>query len=410
MDELKYLLHNAPSDSVCRQVVEHYLVGLRAALIRVLTLQSETVCVEAGHALIESLGQLLSAEPVKTHLPEDEQTDREPPISVDVPGAVISSVRQDLEVEAETVRTEKLRPGRVGIIRLHKLIKRFAQDNQVESYIGKIEFHGNSDAELWNEFQRFLLRMPRPIFLKWETDADSFLTNCMAHRDQTRAVLLPGKSHRMIYPGLSGKIEATGLSLSPHVEPFVGRGVDDGAEVSPDFTVLAEAASICLHFLEADRNISNCVENLNRFKPAVPQSEDERQRYRSAILDRFKQVVNGNEDKRQAFIETADLAEAIFSLVYMPPADPDDSWWSWLHYKTFAALQSIARGYEPYGLNIKLQWLVGKYKDVHHRCGKNDMLIDSDNRNRIVVACLRPFIEINNTEGSTKLPGRVIYR
>lgn len=448
MDMLKELLDKAPAESHYRLIVESYIVGLRAALERAIACDGEPEGNQAARDIVEWLHSLPATLLPPSPLPEPEleaKEQKEPadgksqPLCSGEAGAAESA--QDLQLSApesrivdqESISESTLPPDEVNMPRaseptpvvgigrqtrqdsprgakLRKFFNQLVQDKEVKSYVGKLEWSGNADEELWNDIQRCLLRMPRAVSMKWEAELEALLPKYGSRCDHSGSVLLYGSSNKSIYPGLSGKLRARGLGLSPDVQPPIDYQSAKDVRLRPALSVLAESAGICLHFVRADRNIANCLESLNRYKPIIPQNDEEKERYSNSLLLRFKEVVEGNENPAQAFMQTVKLAEAIFSLVYMPPADRDNSWWGNLHYETFLALQNVAREYQADGLDIKLQWLAGKYEDIYHRTGKTDLFIDSDHKNKRVVACLRPFILITSPEGPLETLGRVIYR
>ena len=294
---------------------------------------------------------------------------------------------------------------------LQALYDEFQGSRALEPYLGQVHLHSTEDAALWTEIQHLLLRVPAAIAQDWQ-DRVQHLVQVSGARSDGAALLhaLPWiapsaadptpTGTTVVYPGLSGSVQAAGLGLSPSVpiEPQL-----DLESTSDDLVTLAKIVTICLHFAEQpDPMLHHALQSLDSFGLKPLTLMQERRKYVNALLDRFKrvQIAEKSQDVFAIFSARLDLDEAIHSLVYLPPVDRDTSWWGKLQQSARRTLMVKARQY-----NIQVRALWGSYAEVR-KWSKNDLEIDIGGIQGEVSACLRVYIKVNGDA----LPGRVIFR
>jgi hypothetical protein len=203
----------------------------------------------------------------------------------------------------------------------------------------------------------------------------------------------------VIYPGLTGTVEATGLrsASSAALDPRVGAPPD------ADLRFLAGVTSAWLWFIDHDPRLHHCLGGVFRFG-VPPLSGDQRTRYQAELLRIWERVcAAGSKDAAGGLKDRLDLDEALHSLVYQPPADPA-SWWGQLQGQARATLLEARDGAVQAGCHVHLQLLGGNFADVN-RLAPNSLEVDYGAPGEVVV-CLRVWARIDGEE----LKGRVLYR
>jgi hypothetical protein len=248
--------------------------------------------------------------------------------------------------------------------------------------------------------QRLLLRAPPDLAEDWKKRSLTLAIQLGAQEDATRVEVLPLGREGIIYPGLTGAVEATGLRTAPSapLDPRVQAPADG------DLRVLAGVTSAWLWFLEHDPHLHHCLQSVFRFG-VRPLSGDQRSRYVGELLrlwNRVRAWVGGAvmKDRLKGLLE---LDEALHSLVHQPPADPASWWGKLLTGARDTLFQARDRAVNA-GCQAHLQVLGGTFADVN-RLAPDSLQVDYGVPGE-VATCLRVWARIDGEE----LKGRVLYR
>lgn len=380
MDALDKLL--AIPNSELARVLQLSLQGLRATLQAALQTFPEDAGTEICQELIQALDHQLTSPSAWESILEPAQSS---------PSLILAPLAErKLEALYETVQG----------------------NSELEPYLGKIHLQNTDDAALWNEIQRLLLRVPTAIAQHWQARIQHLTQSVGAINDVSSTQLKPlpwiatlaadvnSQGTAVVYPGLTGSVQATGLCLSKQAT------LDHqlNAEVlQEDLAILAKVVTICLKFVEQpDQTLHHALQTIDSFELKSLTSPQERRKYVNALLDRFKrvQIAEKSQDITEILLARLDLDEAIHSLVYFPPVDRDTSWWGKLQQSARRTLMTKARQH-----NIQVRALWGSYAEVR-QWSKNDLEIDVGGIQGEVSACLRVYSKLNQED----LPGRVIFR
>jgi hypothetical protein len=331
-------------------VLRHGLRGLSASVGEALRQAPADPGASAGQAVLEELAELL----------------REPPRT----GALLAALRAEVEGSA-----------------------------RLQERLGPFRPQAATDAELWNEVQRLLLRLAPPDAQQWSARAAELACEAGARPASWVAHCLLDESSEVVYPGLTGSVEAPGLVLSPRATlhpalggPFTG----DAALFAPD-------VSFCLYFAEWDGTLHHALEAV-RPLGAHALTGAQRERYARELLRRFQQVRKAEGSSLAALHAWIALDEAIHSLVHRPPAERL-SWWQQRQQRARQRLDVAAERARRDGHRVHVRWLTGAYRQVK-AFSRNDWGLESGGNLGDVLACLRVYAEIDGQA----YPGRVIYR
>ena len=288
---------------------------------------------------------------------------------------------------------------------LGRLRQDFLDDQELQSYLDQVELHSTTDSDLWNEIQRLLLRVPENIAKEKQEHFLDIAEDAGAKADYKRSLYkIPFSSSKVLYPGLTETVQASGLQLSDEVplDQRLGEIKREG-----DLYVLAGVVSTCLELIEMETSLHHALESVYRFGLKSLHSEPEqRDKYIATLIDRFEraQKAEANLDPAVTLRTRLDLDEAIHSLVYLPPADRY-SWWGKLQQEARRTLKSVANQVRNAGYTVRIRYLWGPYAEVCAN-SKNDFELDSGGTPGEVLACLRVYAKINEEV----FPGRVLYR
>ncbi|GAB1540718.1 hypothetical protein NUACC21_33870 [Scytonema sp. NUACC21] len=294
----------------------------------------------------------------------------------------------------EPVATEsKLRPIAEAIL----------SDRDLSNYIGQYEFRSTNDSDLWNEIQYLLLRVPEKIAHTWREQILKAVSQLGAVEDKQLCISLPFTRNECIYPGLTGTVKATGLWLSERVN-FDSQLMVETRGGELDF--LAGVVSTCLQFIALDPSLHHALKSVDRFGVRSLNSESERSRYITVLIDRFRRVqaTADSPDLPVSLRARLDLDEAIHSLVYLPCSDRF-SWWGKLQQEARRTLDPVVEKARHAGYHVQIRPLWGTYADVFN-WSKDDLQLDIGGVPGEVSACLRVYAKINDEV----LPGRVLFR
>ena len=272
---------------------------------------------------------------------------------------------------------------------------------ELSQYIGEYQLQGNDDAQLWNEIQRLLLRVPQKQAEILRSQLLNQVITLGATEDQLSWQQLPFSSNEHIYSGLQGNIQASGLCFSNTIN------FDERLQFQrsgSELDILAAIVSICLKFIEIDPYLHHALRSVDRFGVRSLNSTD-KPKYINALIERFNRVkVTFNTDILISLRARLDLDEAIHSLVYLPCVDRF-SWWGKLQLEARRTLETAVQQARLGGYQIQMRPLWGTYADVYP-FSKDDLQIEIGGVPGEVSACLRVYAKINDEV----LPGRVLFR
>jgi len=368
------------------RVLRFSLHGLIAALEAALVNASTDPGIPACQEFLEELTALLES-------PAASQTTEPPSIS-------------ELSETGETI-FEPVLPGNSShsapssALRLSSLQVAILSDSDLQSYLGQLQPSDliHTDAELWNEIQRLLLRVPMVMADAWRSHISELLQTMDITEDNTTLIKIPASRDSVIYPGLTGAVQASGLSWSAS-EPLNQNfqvNASDG-----NLYLLAGIVSTCIHFIQTDTSLYHALKSIDRFEIRSLNNESERSKYINVLIERFQRIRTSETDSDPELMLRArlDLDEAIHSLVYLPPVERDASWWGKLQQEARRTLSSKAREY-----NAQIRPLWGLYADICN-WSKDDLELELGGIPGEVSACLRVYAKINEKV----FPGRVLFR
>jgi hypothetical protein len=372
----------ARSDSRASQALRWGLHGLRASLQAALDeAPGDSGCAELRGLVAELASLLESAGPLWS-----------PSLPLGEPGDLaLSGPQEDLPPSGPQVEAPRLLP----------LVRTITADPRFREMLHGKALREGSDEEIWNDVQRLFLRAPADLAAEGRLRAMLLVTQLGAEADLGRTETLPLGYDGIIYPGLAGAVEATGLrsALSSPLDPRVP------APPESDLRFLAGVTSAYLWFIEHDPNLHHCLRSVFRF--GVPRlTGDQRDRYLSELVRLWERVRAGSLDghgMKEQMKERLDLDEALHSLVYQPPAEPT-SWWGRLQGQARDTLFQARDRAVRVGCQVHLQLLGGSFADIN-RLAPDSLQVDYGVPGEVAV-CPRVWARIEGEE----LKGRVLYR
>ena len=300
----------------------------------------------------------------------------------------------------EPVKNQSL-PQLPKKIQLKPIAENILQHKELSPYIGEYNFYNNDDAQLWNEMQRLILRVPQTQANKLRSQISSQLITLSTTEDTTSLQQLPFPTSEHIYSGLKGNIQASGLCFSNTID-FDERLQTQRSGTELD--ILAGVVSTCLKFIEVDPHLHHALRSVDRFGVRSLRLAD-KPKYIAALIERFNKVkVTFNTNNLIALRARLDLDEAIHSLTYLPCVDRF-SWWGKLQQEARRTLDTAAQQARQAGINVQIRPLWGTYADIYP-FSKDDLQIETGGIPGEVSACLRVYAKINDEI----LPGRVLFR
>ncbi len=286
-------------------------------------------------------------------------------------------------------------------LKLKPIAQTLLSQKELLQYIGEYQFHANDDAQLWNEMQRLLLRVPEKQAEVARSQLFNQVITLGAAEDKVSLQQLPFPTSELIYPGLKGNIQASGLCFSNTVN------FDERLQTQrsgSELNILAAIVSTCLRFIEIDPHLHHALRSVDRFGIRSLNSAD-KPKYIAALIERYNRVkVTLDTDIILSLRARLDLDEAIHSLTYLPCVDRF-SWWGKLQQEARRTLEAAAQQARQAGISVQIRPLWGTYADVYP-FSKDDLQVDIGGVAGEVSACLRVYAKINDEE----LRGRVLFR
>ncbi|MBR8833107.1 MAG: hypothetical protein DSM106950_03435 [Stigonema ocellatum SAG 48.90 = DSM 106950] len=307
-----------------------------------------------------------------------------------------------LSVENNSLWEDVLEPVTGDELNLKHVTDALVGDSELLNYIGEYQFYSTNDADLWNEMQRLLLRVPEKVACAWRSRTLQEVSQVGIQEDRRCLSSLPFIRDELLYPGLTGKVKATGLCLSEEVD-FDSRLMVEkrGGELD----LLASVVSTCLKFIEQDSCLYHALKSLDRFGVRSLSLDAEKHKYIIALVERFHRVqATADAEPTTALRARLELDEAIHSLVYLPTCDRY-SWWGKLQQEARRTLDAVVERARDAGYQVQIRPLWGTYADVFS-WSRDDLQLDMGGVRGEVSACLRVYAKINDEV----LPGRVLFR
>jgi hypothetical protein len=289
-------------------------------------------------------------------------------------------------------------------LKLLKLKEAFNDNLELNFYLNNSHIQSQTDAEIWNEIHRKLLRVPEDVATSWRQIALKLAQEVGAVVDNRNLDELPFVRHEIIYPGLSGTVKAKGLCLSQTA--LLNSGITQ-PHLSENLHLIAGFLLSYIKFMEIDADLHHALKNVFSFDVVSLSSKSEqRHQYIDALSDRFHRTQKSEENTDTILNLCAwiDMDEAIHSLVFIPPAERY-SWWGKLQKESRRLLKKAADKAIKAGNEVRLKQLSGLYADVCE-FSKDDLQLDCGGNPGEVLTCLRVYARINQQH----YPGRVIFR
>ncbi|BAZ47533.1 hypothetical protein NIES4103_01340 [Nostoc sp. NIES-4103] len=289
-------------------------------------------------------------------------------------------------------------------LKLNHLRDAFDSDSELSYYLGSSSLQSQTDSQLWNEIQCKLLRVPEELATSWRHRALEMAQLAGAMEDNSYVYELPFIRDEIIYPGLSGTIQAKGLCLSKQALLNSKITQDYAYE---DIDLLAGLLLTYINLIEIDPDLHHALKSVFSFDVISLYSKPEqRSLYIDALSDRFQrtQKAEENADPLLTLRAWIDMDEAIHSLVFVPPAERY-SWWGKLQQESRRILKKVADRANKAGYDVRIRQLSGLYADICN-LSKDDLQLDCGGVPGEVLTCLRVYARINQEES----PGRVIFR
>ncbi len=370
-------------DSKLAWLLRLKLLGLRTELEEALKTEVSDTGNHACRELLQELNVILDAQ-------NKSDNTEEIPTWEDVFEPASNQVENKVQVP-QTHAELKLKP----------ITQSLLSQKELSQYIGEYQFRGTDDAELWNEMQRLLLRIPEKQAEKLRSQSFSQLIKLGVMEDKTSLQQLPFSTSEHIYSGLKGKIQASGLCFSNTIN------FDERLQTQRsgnELDILAAIVSTCLKFIELDPHLHHALRSIDRFGVRSLDSTD-KAKYIATIIERFNRVkVTFNASGSFNLRARLDLDEAIHSLTYLPCVDRF-SWWGQLQKEARRTLETAAQQTRQAGMSVQIRPLWGTYADIYS-FSKDDLQIDIGGIPGEVSVCLRVYAKINDEV----LPGRVLFR
>jgi hypothetical protein len=282
--------------------------------------------------------------------------------------------------------------------RLLPLSRAIAADPRLRAELERSPVRDGSDDEIWNDVQRLLLRIAPNLADEWRRRSLAHAEQAGGRPDEAQSTMLPLARDEVIYPGLTGAIQAVGLRAA-------ARAALDPRLMAPadgDLRPLAGVVSTCLWFIEHDPQLCHCLKSVFRFGVS-PLAGEQRERYVADLLRLWERTNVPQQGPKDRLKNLLDVDEAVHSLVYQPPVAPE-SWWGRLQSQTRDAVFAARDRAVQAGCAVHLQVLGGSFAAIN-RLAPDSLQVDFGVPGE-VSACLRLWARVDREE----IKGRVLYR
>ncbi len=409
MKHLSKLL--ATSNSDLAWVLRLGLHGLRTQLILALETSTNDSGRESCEELLKEIDVLLKSNIPPTQisptLPMENNSPWEDILeSIPTPQPEkYSQINTEIQLQSEKIQPGIIKQETIELekLKLEKIALSVISDRDISNYIGEYKICSKNDAQLWDEIQYLLLRVPEKIANIRQKKILKLAGEIGTIENKQNLKQLPFIRTEYLYPGLTGSVNAQGLLLSDQIDfdPRLKLVNSDAENV-----FLGKLVSICLKFIDTDPSLHHALKSVDRFGVRSLQSESEKFKYVAALVERFQRVQLSSENHYPitALRAKLDLDEAIHSLVYLPPVERY-SWWGKLQQEARRTLDiAVAKAREA-GNQVQIRPLWGTYADIY-TYSKDDLRLETGGIPGEVSACLRVYAKVNDEI----LPGRVLFR
>ncbi|KST69023.1 hypothetical protein [Mastigocoleus testarum] len=414
MKHLSKLL--ATSDSDLAWVLRLGLHGLRTQLLVALETSANDSGRESCEELLKEIDVLLKSNippsKISPTLPMENNSPWED-ILEPIPAAQpekSSQINTEIQLQSEKIQPGIIKPETIELeelklekLKLEKIAHSLICDRDISNYIGEYQICSDNDAQLWDEIQYLLLRVPEKIASIRQKKILKLVGEIGVIENKQNLKQLPFIRTEYLYPGLTGSVNAQGLLLSDQID-FDPRLKLVNSDVENVF--LGKLVSICLKFIDTDPCLHHALKSVDRFGVRSLQSESEKSKYIATLIERFQrvQLSSDKRDSITALRAKLDLDEAIHSLVYLPPVERY-SWWGKLQQEARRTLDMVVAKAREAGNQVQIRPLWGTYADIY-TYSKDDLRLETGGIPGEVSACLRVYAKINDEI----LPGRVLFR
>ncbi len=409
MKHLSKLL--ATSNSDLAWVLRLGLHGLRTQLILALETSTNDSGRESCEELLKEIDVLLKSNIPPTQISPTLSMENNSPWEDILESIPTPQPEKSSQINTEIqLQSEKIQPGiikqetiELEKLKLEKIALSVISDRDISNYIGEYKICSKNDAQLWDEIQYLLLRVPEKIANIRQKKILKLAGEIGTIENKQNLKQLPFIRTEYLYPGLTGSVNAQGLLLSDQIDfdPRLKLVNSDAENV-----FLGKLVSICLKFIDTDPSLHHALKSVDRFGVRSLQSESEKFKYVAALVERFQRVQLSSENHYPitALRAKLDLDEAIHSLVYLPPVERY-SWWGKLQQEARRTLDiAVAKAREA-GNQVQIRPLWGTYADIY-TYSKDDLRLETGGIPGEVSACLRVYAKVNDEI----LPGRVLFR
>jgi hypothetical protein len=327
------------------------------------------------------------------------------PAAVPAPSALPLPAPIALDLAALAVHESSARgsvpPSRGGLPELRRAL---LADRELRAWIRPADL-GERDEDLWLRAHLAFLRLPAALADRCRAVALSTARQAGAEVDPNPpADCLPGLREEILCPSLRGTVTAEGLRTGPAPLPAnLAAPPDD-----PDLVHLAGAVALVGRFLDRDPQLHHALKAVNPF--SVSSAAASRAALERQLKRRYEAVLahhgRGTVEELKARL---DLDEVLGSLVYLPPADPETSWWAHWLAELRRPLARLVERFRQAGRSFDIRALQGPYADIVRQkltAGPpSDLEVDGPGPPGHVAACLRVYAALDREV----FPGRVLY-
>ncbi|WP_207819058.1 hypothetical protein [Streptomyces sp. VRA16 Mangrove soil] len=174
---------------------------------------------------------------------------------------------------------------------------------------------------------------------------------------------------------------------------------------TPGGAGLRELSRIALRIGEFDASLCHLLEGLWTGGSALLCDPDVRDAYAAELdrrLDAVDRTADATPERVRALVRAA---EAVCSVVHLPPAPPTSWWYRYAEDATGIVLDA-ARTAHAAGHDVEVFLPAGPYREARRHTQTDDVRLTAGGRPGDTLACLRLWLRA----GDQVFPGRVVYR
>jgi len=400
------------ASSPLAQLTRLSLIGLQSTLAAALDAMPDDLSAGDVRAVLRALDGLLTHPAVTDAGGNPFDSDDQVPL-FDEPGATDEAHAKPVPAAAsrdESSLADSARPTCVNLsppgLRLVELRDQFHADGRLRPSLGTPALTETTDAGLWVELQRALLRVPEPLAREWKAEAVKLArkVGCEPVESGPSVEVVAGPSDELLWPGLSGAVEVRGLRTSTSVPLPVELRVE-GADLLD--RPLAAIVAVAMSLARRDPKIRHALRKIDDSREVPLIEGDQCERFLREFVDRFCKSAGSVQRPVEHLRHRIDLDEALHSLLFSPVA-VENSWWGKLQRRERNSLREVETEARKLVKPVSIRELIGEYNEEirSNTRGSNDLQVDGGGKSGHVVICLRLFARI----GNETLVGRVLYR